>query len=46
MIAAIMENMRATVSLYLQSPYVLEVVAVLIFLIGMIFPSINGLKIA
>lgn len=46
MIATIMESARATVSLYLQSPYVVEVIAVLIFLLGMIFPLRDGLKVA
>ena len=46
MITAIMEDIRSTVSLYLQSPYVLEVVAVLIFSVGMIPPLRNGLSVA
>ena len=46
MIARTMESASATASLYLQSPYVLEVIAVLVFLVGMIFPLRDGLKIA
>jgi len=46
MIAPIMEDTRTAVSLYLQSPYVLEVMAVLIVAVGMLFPLRDGLRIA